>query len=66
MIKIIDIQGNAPDRKIYVFFADAKADVTSQAIAEIGLNGPIDVGSIAYTANGEVAFLKSNGEWNWI
>lgn len=48
-------------------FADTKEEVTASATF-IGLpeNGELAPGSTVTTAKGEVAFLKSNGTWNWV
>jgi len=48
-------------------YADAKEDVTDN-MEVIGIpNGyTLDVESSVMTANGEVAFMKSDGTWNWL
>ena len=48
-------------------YADAKEDVTD-SMEVIGIpNGyTLDVESSVMTANGEVAFMKSDGTWNWL
>jgi len=48
-------------------FADTKEEVTPNATIE-GLpeNATIEMGSSVMTASGELAFMKSNGSWNWV
>ena len=52
----------------YSFFADTKAEVTDNMEGTIGLlkGYIIEAGSSVLTANGEFAFRKSDGTWNWI
>ena len=47
-------------------FADTKGEVTPNATIE-GLpeNATIEMGSSVITASGELAFMKSDGTWNW-
>ena len=48
-------------------FADTKAEVTPDA-EFVGLpeGANIEMGSSVMTANGEIAFMKSDGTWNWV
>ena len=48
-------------------FADAKSDVTAQ-MTVVGLpeGYTLDAGCDVMTAKGEVAFMKSDGTWNWV
>lgn len=50
-------------------FADTKAEVSSASLSDyIGLPSDataIEMGSDILTAAGELAFMKSDGTWNW-
>jgi len=47
-------------------FADSKSEVTPQAeIIGLPEGANIDMGSSILTADGDLAFMKSTGEWNW-
>ena len=64
MIKIVKIDSDTPDRRIFVLFADTKTEVPSTGSETI--NGiELDPGSIIYTANLDIGVLKSNDEWEW-
>ena len=67
MIRVTSITHPIDGEAIITAFADAKTDVT-QGATFIGLpeNTTITFGSSIITADGDVAFLKSNGTWNWI
>ena len=59
---------NSTTKKAVVnLFADAKEDVTS-GMEVIGMMDgyDIDVESSVLTAKGELAFMKSDGTWNWV
>lgn len=48
-------------------FADQKSDITSDMKVEGLPDGyELDFGSDVFTADGEIAYLKSDGTWNWI
>ena len=48
-------------------FADEKADVSeSMVIEKMPSDWNPQPGSSIITADGEVAFLKSDGTWNWV
>ena len=51
-------------------FADTKAEVSSATFADyIGLPSDvtdIEIESDIMTADGDFAFMKSNGQWNWL
>ena len=56
------------NRKVYAsLFADAKSEV-SPSMEIVGMVDGYDlgVGSSVMTADGELAFLKSNNTWNWL
>ena len=68
MIKVqsmTNTDGNENSYKV-TLFADTKNEVTSEAYI-IGLpsDATIEMGSMCVTADGDVAFMKSNGSWNW-
>jgi hypothetical protein len=48
-------------------FSDTRDEVTPSATIE-GLpeGATIEMGSTCLTASGELGFMKSNGEWNWV
>ena len=69
-VKLINADGvNAKrDGKITAsLFADSKEDVT-QGVHIIGMptGYELEMGSSILTADGEIAFLKSDGTWNWV
>ena len=65
MLDIMEIK-IMPDESARVqIFADTKADVTSEAILDL-VGRDLRAGSSLITAAGEVAFLKSDGNWNWL
>ena len=49
-------------------FADVKSDVDDGTEPFVGLprNATIERGSMVITADGDVAFMKSDGTWNWV
>lgn len=49
-------------------FADSKADLTGDVAAKLNLPEGMTLawGISAMTADGEIAFLKSDGTWNWV
>lgn len=52
-----------------VAFADTKDEVDTTPLADyVGMpkNATVEMGSMLYTADVDVAFMKSDGEWNWI
>lgn len=67
MIKVLDYQPNLDDKTLAVLFADTKEEVTGTLVIE-GLPQGVspDYGSKLITAKGELAFLDSNGTWNWV
>lgn len=66
-VKVMERTNGQPTKAIVSAFADTKTEVTS----EIEIEGVPDgcalvAGSSMLTANGDVALMKSTGEWNWI
>lgn len=48
-------------------FADTKDEVTESAeIVGLPEDATIEMGSCVVTADADVAFMKSTGEWNWV
>lgn len=52
-------------------FADTKAEVSTASIEDGDYRGlpksaKIEIGSSMRTADGEFAYMKSDGNWNWI
>ena len=48
-------------------FADQKSDITDSMVVEgIPEGFTIAFGSSCMTADGELGFMKSNGQWNWL
>lgn len=70
MIRVLtQKEAGGPDTNAYLIsaFADTKTEVTSEA-EFVGLpeNAKIEMSSTVITASGELAFMTSNGMWNWI
>lgn len=66
-VKVTNLKVGLGNKADVTLFADTKADVTDEMVV-IGLPEGIEpaFGSSVITANGEVAFLKSDGTWNWV
>ena len=69
MIIVQDVKNTDLNTNSYLIsaFADTKDEVTPDAVI-IGLpdNADIEPGSTLVTADGDVAFRKSDGTWNWV
>lgn len=68
MIKVTSSKINSITKEATVsLFSDTKSEVTSSAEI-IGLLDDVTIaqGSSVITAYGEVAFMKSDGTWNWV
>lgn len=72
MIKVDEWSNTDSNPKTYKIsaFADTKAEVTSASLSDYkGLPSDaeaIEMGSDIMTASGEMAFMKSTGQWNWV
>ena len=71
MIKVIECTNTDRDFHTYkiVAFADTKAEVDGTPISDyVGMpkNATIEMGSLLITADCDVAFRKSDGNWNWV
>lgn len=68
MIKVQSLENTDSDKNSYFItaFADTKAEVDAGGTF-IGLpeNATIEMGSRVMTSDGELAFMKSDGTWNW-
>lgn len=69
MIKVINLVNTDANENTFKIsaFSDTKEEVTSDAVF-IGLpeGATIEMGSAVMTASGELAFMKSDGTWNWV
>lgn len=66
MLSVSEIKISPDSTKAKVqLFADAKTDVTTEAVAEV-VGREVQMGSSVITADGDIAFLKSDGTWNWV
>lgn len=69
MIKVTSISNTDSDENTFKIsaFADTKEEVNSGAkIIGLPEDANIEMGSSVMTASGELAFMKSDGTWNWI
>ena len=67
MVKVTDIKLNPQTKKATVsLFADTKGEVASASVKEIPTDYSIEAGSTVITASGDLAFMKSDGTWNWL
>lgn len=69
MIKVTSLTNTDTDENTFKIsaFADTKVEVTPSA-EFVGLpsGASIEMGSSLITAAGELAFMKSDGNWNWV
>ena len=69
MIKVDSIDNMGENKYKVSLFADTKAEVqtaTSEDIKGFPAGGIIEQGSSVLTASAELAFMKSDGTWNWV
>ena len=70
MIKVSSVTLNPDTMEAEVsLFADTKAEVDTAATTDIigfPINYTIAFGSSVMTADGDMAFMKSTGLWNWV
>ena len=69
MIKVTEIQTTDLEMNSYKvsLFADTKSEVTPDAeIIGLPEGATIEMGSSVLTAGAEIAFMKSNGQWQWV
>lgn len=67
MIKVLDFNPNLTDKTVCTLFADTKEEVTG-TLDIVGLPSGVepDTGSALITAAGDVAFLTSEGSWQFV
>lgn len=63
-IKIVKVESSSKNKILGTICADTKAEVTDDITFVGGVT--MDFGSMAYTVNGDVAILNSEGHWNWV
>lgn len=63
-----DVKYDYDDKEVLCeLFADTRAEVTSDMeVVGLAKGFAFAHGSSVMTADGQVAFMKSNGEWNWV
>lgn len=69
MIKVVLMENTDTNENSYrvKLFADTKEEVVPGAeIVGFPEDATMEMGSSIVTASADVAFMKSNGEWNWI
>ena len=69
MVKVTDVASvdNFAKKAVVSLMADQKSDVSAGMDIKGMLQGYTpDFGSSVLTASGELAFLKSDGTWNWV
>lgn len=68
MIKVVSIENtdsNTNDFKVSLF-SDTRDEVVPGAkIIGLPEGAGIEMGSDVFTSSGEIAFMRSNGTWNW-
>lgn len=68
MIRVKDLKNTDTDPNTFLIsaFADTKEEVDTGTFIGLPANATIEMGSTVITADGDVAFMKSNGTWNWV
>lgn len=69
MIRVTEVQNTDLNMKScrVSLFADTKSEVVPGAqIVGMPVDSTIEMGSSVMTASGELAFMKSDGTWNWV
>ncbi|MBR4377365.1 MAG: hypothetical protein IKP50_00545 [Bacilli bacterium] len=68
MIKVMSIENNDLNTNDYLvsLFADTKAEVEAGGeIVGLPQNAGIEFGSKVITADGQLAYMQSDGNWKW-
>ena len=67
-VKVTEIKLNAREKTALVsLFADTQSEMSgSPKIDGLPEGYEIESGSDGLTASGEIAFMKSTGQWNWV
>ena len=63
MIRVENVKSKKGNKIVAVLFSDTKTEIVPNL--KLG-DDLIDFGSSVVTADADVAFLKSDGTWNWI
>ena len=67
MVKVQEIHSTEVEGTYKVqLFADTKDEVADATIVGLPTGSDIAMGSSILTAAGEIAFMKSDGTWNWV
>jgi len=68
MVKIDSVtETDYTNKKVVAsLMADTKAEVASATIVGLPNGFELGFGSSVMTTSGEVAFMKSDGTWNWL
>jgi hypothetical protein len=68
MIKVTDIKNTDSKSNSFLIsaFADTKGEVATGEFVGLPEGAEIEMGSDVMTASGEMAFMKSDGTWNWL
>ena len=68
MIRVTELRNTDTDPNTFRIsaFSDTKAEVASGTFIGLPTNATIEMGSSVITADGDVAFMKSDGTWNWV
>ena len=68
MIKVQELRNTDDNSNSFMIsaFADTKSEVDNGAeFVGLPADATIEMGSTVMTASGELAFMKSDGTWNW-
>lgn len=68
MIKVVSIENTDGDNNSYKvsLFSDTREEVVPGAeIIGMPEGATIEMGSDVFTSDGQIAFMKSDGNWNW-
>ena len=63
--KIEYLKEDTHEAKVSIF-ADTKAEVGTSQIEGLPVGYNIELGSTLMTADADIAFMKSDGSWNWV
>ena len=68
MIKVQECINTDADSNSYKIsaFADTKAEVATGEFIGLPEGAEIEMGSSVMTTAGDLAFMKSDGTWNWV
>ena len=66
MITVTELKKMSKNTYLISAFADTKAEVATGDFVGLPKNATIAASSDVMTASGELAFMKSDGTWNWV